>query len=318
MKKFVLKIFYFFSPIIILSYPIDYVISSYLSKSNQAPGEFEVMDDIYNSKANCDIAIYGSSRAWIHIDPKIMSDSLNCKVYNFGNDGHTFDLQYLRHLEFLKHNIKPKTIILSVDIFSFHKPLGLYEAGQYLPYMLWNFDIMKYTSFYDYYNRLEYIIPLVRYLGKNNELKTVSEYMANGVPTEKYRHNGYLGMDLKWNDDFDKVKAKKKSYAIKLDQEKINLFYTFINECKKMKINLILLYTPEYVEGQKFVSNREELLELYKKNAKEYHLKFYDYSDDEICFDKTLFYNAEHLNKKGAEIFTSKFAHALKSELKDR
>lgn len=318
MKKFVFKIFYFFFPVIILSYPIDYVISFYLSKSNQAPGEFEVMDDIYNSKANCDIAIYGSSKAWVHIDPKIMSDSLNCKVYNFGNDGHTFDLQYLRHLEFLKHNIKPKTIILSVDIFSFHDPLGLYEAGQYLPYMLWNFDIMKYTSFYNYYNRLEYIIPLVRYLGKTNELKTVSEYMVNGVPTEKYRHNGYLGRDLKWNDDFDKVKAKKKSHIIKLDQEKLNLFNSFIKECKEMKINLILLYTPEYIEGQKFVSNRKELIELYKKIAKEYHLKFYDYSSDEICFDKKLFYNAGHMNKRGAEIFTSKFAHVLKSELKDR
>lgn len=316
MKKFLFKTLYFFLPIIIISYPFDYIVSSYLNKSNRSLGEFEVMDDIYNSKANCDIAIYGSSRAWVHFDPKIISDSLNCKVYNFGNDGHAFDLLYLRHLEFLKHNNKPKTIILSVDVLSFRNPTGLYEAGQYLPYMLWNFDIERYTRSYNYYSRLEYFIPAVRYSGKRDELKIVSEYITKGVPAEKYRHNGYLGMDLEWNGDFDRVKAKMQAYRIKWDQERINLFDKFVNECKEMGINLILVYTPEYIEGQKFVTNRKELIKLYKKFAKKYNLKFYDYSNDEICFDKTLFYNAIHMNKKAAEIFTSKFSHVLKTELK--
>ncbi len=49
--------------------------------------------------------------------PKIVSDCLNVKVYNFGFDGHNFGLQYLRPLGFGKYNKKPKTIIMAVDMF---------------------------------------------------------------------------------------------------------------------------------------------------------------------------------------------------------
>lgn len=315
MKKFILKIFYFALPLIIVSYPLDYVISYFLSQSNEYPGEFEVMNDIYNSNANCDIAIYGSSRAWVHIDPEIITDSLSLKAYNFGNDGHTFDLQYLRHLEFLKYNKKPKTIILSVDIFSLQKGTGLYESDQYLPDMLWNINIKKFTSSYIGYNNLDYYIPIIRYLGKREALKTSWEYLVNNSPKKKYRHHGFLGMDKEWNTDFEKVKAKQKTYVVKLNKQNIALFEIFIQECKRMKINLILVYTPEYIDGQNFVSNRKEVIGIYKKFSKLYNLKFYDYSNDEICFDRTLFYNASHLNKTGAEIFTKKFASALKANI---
>lgn len=313
MKKFILTMFYFMLPLIILLYPLDYGISYFLSQSNEYPGEFEVMNDIYNSKANCDIAIYGSSRAWVHIDPKIISDSLNLTVYNFGNDGHNFDLQYLRHLEFLKHNKQPKTIILSVDIFSLQKGVGLYESDQYLPYMLWNTNIKNFTSSYIGYNNLDYYIPIIRYLGKKEVLEISRKYLIHGRPAKKYRKNGFLGMDREWNTDFEKAKAKQKAYVAKLDKQNTKLFETFIQECKRMKINLILIYTPEYIDGQNFVSNRKEVIGIYAKFSKRYNLKFYDYSNDEICFDKTLFYNASHLNKTGAEIFTKKFASALKT-----
>ncbi|REG99091.1 hypothetical protein [Flavobacterium aquicola] len=313
MKKFILKIFYFVLPLLIISYPFDYVVSYFLSQSNEPPGEFEVMNDIYNSNANCDIAIYGSSRAWVHIDSQIITDSLNLKAYNFGNDGHSFDLQYLRHLEFLKYNKKPKTIILAVDVFSLEKGTGLYKSDQYLPYMLWNTNIKKFTSSYIGYNNLDYYIPIIRYIGKKEVLKTSKEILINGKPAKKYRKNGFLGMDREWSTDFEKVKSKQKEYVAKLDKQNIELFETFIQECKRMKINLILIYTPEYIDGQKFVSNRKEVIAIYAKFSKLYDLKFYNYSNDPICFDKAFFYNASHLNKRGAEIFTKKFASVLKA-----
>ena len=45
-------------------------------------GEYEVWKDIYNSNINVDILVYSSSRAWLDINPKILEDSLNLKVYN--------------------------------------------------------------------------------------------------------------------------------------------------------------------------------------------------------------------------------------------
>jgi hypothetical protein len=313
MKKFIIKLLYFSLPPLIIAYTLDYAMSYYLSQSNTNPGEFEVWNDIYNSNANCDIAIYGSSRSWVHIDPKILSDSLNVKVYNFGIDGHNFWLQYLRHLEFLKHNDKPTTINLSVDIFSLQKTKNLYQLDQFLPYMLWNSNIQEYTSSYIGYDKFDYYVPLVRYSGKSKALKLIIKNITKGEANNRYRRNGFLGMDKEWNADLFKAKAKKKSYEAKTDPSSIALFESFIEKCKINNIELILVYTPEFIDGQNFVSNRDDVLNIYKNFATKYSLKFYDYSNDSICLNKAYFYNATHLNKKGAEIFSKDFANKLKA-----
>lgn len=313
MKKFLTKSFYFLLPILIIAYPIDYVMSYYLSQSNDYPGEFEVWNDIYNSNTNCDIVIYGSSRAWVHIDPTILSHSLELDVYNFGIDGHNFWLQYLRHLEFLKHNKKPKTIILSVDVFSLQKRIDLYQPDQFLPYMLWNSNIQEYTSSYVGYNTFEYYLPLLRYSGKSNALKTIIKNIFINKSSENYRNNGFLGMDREWSNDLDKAKENKDTYEIKLDSTSITLFEKFINECKINDIELIFVYTPEYIDGQNFVANRNAIIQIYRDMSTKYSIEFYDYSNDSLCFNKKYFYNASHLNNTGAGIFTKTLANDLKA-----
>ncbi len=314
MKNFLTNILFFFIPILIVIYPLDYAMSYFLKQTNTYPGEFEVWNDIYSSEANCDIAIYGSSRAWVHISPKILSDSLHKKVYNFGLDGHNFWLQYLRHLEFLKHNKKPETIILSVDIFSLEKEENLYQPDQFLPYMLWNSNFREYTSTYVGYDKMDYYIPLIRYSKKFSTLKLIIRNITKGKPSKRYREHGFLGMDREWSNDFDNAKAKMESYEIKTDLNTIALFERFIKECKDNDIELILVYTPEFIEGQKFTSNRDEVLQMYRDFSTKYSIKLYDYSADSISFNKTYFYNTGHLNKNGAELFSRDFAHKLKQQ----
>lgn len=314
MKKFLTNIFlYFLLPAVIIAYPLDSIISHFLSQSNTPPGEYEVWNDIYNTEANCDVAIYGSSRAWVHINPKILSDSLGVKVYNFGIDGHNFWLQYLRHLELLKYNEKPKTIILSVDVGSLQKRKDLYQLYQFLPYMLWNSNIKEYTNSYIGYNKFDYYVPLIRYFGKTNSLKLILKNILNGQSNKRYRQNGFLGMDREWNADLDKAKKKRKSYKIDTDSNSIVLFEKFIKDCKANNIELILVYTPEYIDGQNFVANRNDIIQIYRDFSEKYSIEFYDYSNDSLCLNKKYFYNASHLNSSGAEIFSKKLANDLKA-----
>lgn len=313
MKKFILKTLCFFLPAIILAYPLDFVMSYYLSQSKSYPGEYEVWNDIYNANANCDIAIYGSSRAWVHIDPEILSDSLGNKAYNFGMDGHNFWMQYLRYLEHVKYNKKPSTIILSVDMFSLQKRNDLFQLDQFLPYMLWNSNIQEYTSSYIGYNKFDYYLPLIRYSGKYKALTLIKENIAKDKATNTYRQNGFLGMDREWNADLEKAKKERKSHKINTDSNSIVLFEKFINECKANNIELILVYTPEYIDGQKFVANRDDIIQIYRNFSIKYSIEFYDYSDDSLCLNKKYFYNASHLNSTGASIFSKKLANDLKA-----
>lgn len=312
MKKFLSKTFFFTLPILLLAYPLDYFISKYLSESNYyGKGETKVWKDIYTSNVNTDIAIYGSSRAWIHINPQIIEDSLNLRSYNLGIDGHNFWLQYFRHKELIKHNEKPKYIVLSLDMFTFQKRTDLYNYEQFLPFILQNKDINEYTSSYFGFSYYDKNLPLVRYLYEKDALIASIKSFTN-LENAPARNKGYMGFNLNWNYDFDIAKSKFESYKIELDSSTINLFEQFVNECKIDKIKLILVYSPEYIEGQFFVKNREEVISKFKYFSKKYNLTFIDYSNDEISRQKKYFYNASHLNKKGSTIFTKKLCKDLK------
>lgn len=301
----------FVLPLLILAIVLDLCFSNLLSKSNDYPGEIEVWNDIYDSDAECDVAIYGSSRAWVQINPQIIGDSLNLKAYNFGMDGHNFWLQYLRHKELIANNKKPQLIILSVDVFSLQKREDLYKQNQFLPYMLWNENMTEYTSSYIGYTKADYYVPFYRYGGRYNDLKTSLKILIENEPKESYRKDGYLGLDRKWNGDFEAAQADANSYEVIFDQESVQLMETFIQECDSLDIDLVMLYTPEHVMGQEYISNRSEVIDIYKNFSEKYDLDFYDYSNDKICLDTNQFYNTIHLNMHGADRFSKEFASVL-------
>ena len=304
MKKFFKNILLFILLVILLAYPLDLIISNSLKNSNYAWGEYNTWNDIYDGKIHSEIVIYGSSRAWRHIDPNLLQIKFGLSAYNLGIDGQNFWLEHLRHKTLLKFNQKPKYIIMSVDLWSLEKRTELYNAEQFLPYMLLNKDIINYTSSYKEFTSLDYYLPLIRYVGNK---KAVVQSIENSIffpKTESLRNKGYKGWGGVWNNDLSNAKQKMKNYEVKLDIDLIKLFDTFLFECKKKKIKVILVYTPEYVEGQSFIKNRKEILNIYENFSKKHKIPFLDYSNNEICAKKEYFYNASHLNKTGAEIFT--------------
>ena len=73
MSQFLKKIIAFIIPLLVLSVFADILISNGLKKSDYyAQGETFIWNEIYNGNIDEDIFIYGSSRAWVHIDPKIL------------------------------------------------------------------------------------------------------------------------------------------------------------------------------------------------------------------------------------------------------
>ena len=313
MKKFIKHFLLFSLPLLVLSYFLDVFISMNLKKSNSfAQKEFSTWNAIIDGKVNSDILIYGSSRAWVHFNSTMMSDSLQIPTYNLGIDGHNFWLQYLRHKMVLERNTKPKVILVSVDMFSLQKRKDLYNSEQFLPYMLWNRDIKNATSSYEGFVSADYLIPLIRYYGKKKEIETAIRFYSGHLSNPICRVRGYQGRNESWNTDFDKAKLTMKKYEAKLDPETIILFEKFIAECKKQNIKLIFVYAPEYIEGQIFTKNRGEVLSLYTNYSQKYNIPFYDYSNDAISYQKKYFYNTVHMNKTGAELFTAKLIDTLK------
>lgn len=314
MRKFLIQFGFFLLPIILTVCILDSLISRNLKKSNShAQGEYPTWNAVLDGQIKGDIIINGSSRAWVQINPTMIENSLKVPAYNLGIDGHNFWLQNLRYTLFLKYNPKPKLIIHSVDIVTLMKGAELYNPNQFLPYMLWNEDIQKATSVYKGYTYLDYKIPLLRYYGKTDALMSTLKLLFQPQSNQIKRIKGYQGQNKSWNSDFDKAKKEMKFFEAKQDKKLIQLFDNYLKTCQKNNIMVILVYPPEYIEGQKFTKNREkEVIANYKNWSTKYKIPFYDFSNDSLCLDKKYFYNTAHLNKTGAKLYTAKLIDSLK------
>ena len=314
MRKFLIQFSFFILPIILTGYLLDILISTNLKKSNShAQGEYPTWNAILDGEIKANIIVNGSSRAWVQINPTMIENSLKVPTYNLGIDGHNFWLQNLRYQLFLKNNPKPKLIIHSVDSGTLVKMSELYNPNQFLPFMLWNEDIKKATSIYKGYTFLDFYIPLIRYYGKSDALMSALKVLIRPQTNLIKRIKGYQGQDESWNTDFDKAKKEMKFFKATQDTFLIKIFDNYLKECQLNNIKVIFVYPPEYIEGQKFIKNREAgIIANYKNWSVKYNIPFYNFSNDSLCLNKKYFYNATHLNKIGSEIYTNKLIDSLK------
>lgn len=313
MKKFTFHLILFFILFILISCAFDIFFSMNLKKSNSyADGEYSVWNDLYNGEINSDIVIYGSSNAWVEIDPGIISDRLGVSAYNLGINGHNFGLQYFRHSILLKFNRSPKLIIHTINAATFQKAEDLYNPDQFLPYMLKNEEMKNALIRYNGYKIIDFHLPLIRYYGKKKAILHSLYLILNPSSNVIMRLKGYQGKNKPWTDDLKKAKEENQYLEFKLDTSLIYLFENYYNECKKNNIRIILVTPPEFIEGQEFVRNRPELMALNHKLSQKLDIPFFDYSNDTMSFQKKYFYNSGHLNITGAELFTNKLIDDLK------
>lgn len=312
MKYFLAKLCLFALPIFVMLFVLDSGITAALTKSRKA--DFAIWNELTEGKINADIVIYGSSRAWVHFNPQILEDSLSQTVYNLGIDGYKFAMQYYRHNVLLIYNTKPAFIIHALDFNTLEKQYDLYNAKQFLPYIK-NDLIRDATSRYNGLGFYDYHLPFVRYHGQSQAIYNAIGIKVRPDKNTPDRYKGYQGQERVWTDDLSNQKAKQDHYEVEVDPEILKWFKEYLKELRKNRIKVILVYPPEYIEGQNYVSNRKQVMNLYKKIAADNKLLLLDFSDSSICKNRSMFYNSMHLNKEGSELFSKQVAHLLKLNL---
>ena len=313
MKKFLIKLLLFAILLLLFSVLTDIVITRGLTKSKDK--YYVVWNDLVSGKINSPILIYGTSRARAHVNCKILEDSLHLSTYNLGIDGYTFNMEYCRHRLILENNIKPKYVIQTLDYHTLGKIEDLYQYEQFCPYFE-NKIILNTIKNYNGFSWVDYHLPLVRYYGSTKQISSALNVLLRPSHNVGNRYKGFYNIDSNWTFEFDSIKKIRGSLYQKLDMQTVALFNHYLNDLKRRNIKVIFVYTPEYIEGQKFVANRESIMALYKKISKKYAIPFLDYSSDSICLNRTYFYNAEHLNLRGSNLFSKKLASDLKKYIK--
>ncbi|MBA0884745.1 hypothetical protein [Flavobacterium undicola] len=258
---------------------------------------------ILEGKMNKAILIFGSSRAQHNLYSDAIQDSLKMPTFNLGYRGCTIDFQLFILKAVLKHNKKPEIIFLTID-----------DDREFLPEKTLQF---RYDKLYN----------LVKYQEITNELIARKELSPFAValysarlgweqflkpnPITKYENwtaTGTVLLDFKAT-DFDEKRMQNKKYNIKLElPERLTAFKEFQKICKAESIKLYVFIPPNFKIQNKEFENRlksliiDNKIELYSKKTSFFNNPQY-------------FFDASHLNKKGAILYTNEIIKNVKAEL---
>lgn len=291
----------------------DIIYSNTLKDKPLFSGEVQEWNRVNQGDIDVDLAVFGSSRAMIHINPQILEDSLQLKTHNLGLNGSKFKMQYYRFLKYLENNPHPKVIVWNLDTFSFSHIDEVFQPNQYVPFMLWNYRLYTYLKEYEDSDWKNYVIPFYRYEDQQywqTEIKKSEKEVVD--KNGDFRKKGFKSYNRKWNVNWATLKAKDAEF----DHDVYPLIEELIKRCQQENIQLIFTIAPEFYKGQDYMLNRHEIVERYKTTLSKYNLPLLDFSEDLISYQQKWFYNITHLNDKGADEFTRRLAHQLKPIIK--
>ena len=304
MKKFILQIIIFGTILLGLAFVADYVISRNHRKSSISP-MLLVWNNIYSGKIQSDVIIMGNSRVFCQYNPQILDSILGVNSYNLGINGRSINSQIIVYNTYRRFNAKPKFIIQNIDFNTMMIRKG-FQREQFFPYFF-DDSLRTAISEYEKYNVLEKYFPAYRYIGYNEFVQIGLGLMKGKIFNQV---KGYLEHDKKW-DGTKYNEVKELFYA--QDSAMLVLFDKHLSKSYSENIKVIFVYAPLYIGATKKIKNLEGMYAMYDSIAKKYSIPILDYTYDSLSYDTIYFYNANHLNKKGATLFSIKLARDIDS-----
>ena len=252
------------------------------------------------------IIILGTSKSGESVDPAIL-EKLGLDAVNFSTDNSDPSYYEIWYKElFEKHYPKPRLIVYCVDWVMFeHKGRVIEYDSEYFPF--------------------KYFVSKLLDPRMNRTI-----LMANRFPLFKYRafltklmrgrytyypwrmEDAYRGfVPVEGVGDLKKVKVTGMDA---LNPEILKAFDRLLDTWKAQGIPVIFAQTPDYLPGRES-ENLVRNSELIQKIADDRGIPYIDYNSDHaspLNFEKKMYRDWTHLNKRGSEIFSLRFAADLK------
>lgn len=244
-----------------------------------------------------DLLIFGSSRANHHYYTREFEQRLNLSGYNTGRDGNAIFYHYAVLQAVLKR-YTPKVAILDFSHGEFMKTQDSYD---------------RISSLLPYYEKHPEIRPVIQLKSPYEKYKLASsiypynsllfQIIAGNSGYNKNRQNrnddyGYVPLHKTWHGplNFDSTFEK-----YELDTLKVKYFRSFVKDCVNADIKLYIILSPCYLRFR----NDDISVNIARQTALEYHIPFYDFSDEPVFLGNPEIYADEsHLNDSGAKLYS--------------
>lgn len=306
MKPFVVKTLLTFVLVALLAIGLDMLITHNLRRSDYRM--YRQWNDLLLDPHSYDMLIMGSSRGWLQYDPRLLDSTLGTDSYNMGIDGRCIDAEVMRYNAYRLSHPKPKVIIQNVDYGTLMLSNG-YEREQFLPYLQMD-SIYEWTRRSEGFTWKDRYLPLVRYSGY---LEVITEGLR--LPN-KWHHaplyKGYYGSDDPW-DGTGLAAADTSDWNY--NPEALPIMCRHLDRCRAEGVQVVLVFAPIYIGVSERTRHADRCFALYDSLASAYGLSVLDYTYDSISYDTSYFYNASHMNRQGATLFSRRLAADLKNIL---
>ncbi|MES2702326.1 MAG: hypothetical protein V4649_06785 [Bacteroidota bacterium] len=251
---------------------------------------------LLNHQLDPEIMIFGSSNAIKHFSPAIIKNVTGSSAYNMGYDGMFFMQYYPLMQEHLKYEKNCKMVVIACN-----------------PYLGKDWIVMVPHFFYawlnnpDIYRSFHEIDPArmfkARYIpGYKLTLLAKPFYWGMVYRKPEDTANGYEPVLEHGNEFNDFIKPFREP----IDPYVYSLHKSIVSAISAKGIKVVLVMSPILDKGRELILNADSVIATYRSledTAK--NIYFLDYSKDSLSTDKKYFRNYTHLNKRGAEIFST-------------
>ena len=235
--------------VLILSCIICQIISIPVKKGFLTYNKHEISKnrEVFENNTAYDVLFIGSSRAHKMIYPKIIDSICNVSSYNAGSDGGKM-VEFKMSLEgYLKHHPAPKSVVFTIDLFSFLKREGVFNYPVYYPFIDNEF-VYKTLADNGHHVALFKMMPFMLMTelddySKENIFRLLAGKGDKIIPDEDLEYKGYMANTDACLNNFNLKKDKERMY---ISDEAASMLRESIDICRKHNAQIIFTYAPAY------------------------------------------------------------------------
>lgn len=287
----------------------DMCVSRGLQKTER--GHFYTMNALMNKRMDADVVVLGNSRAACSYHPQVLDSVLHVNSRNLGVSGQPFGVSWLRWKLYQRNNHQPRLLIVNIDYCELDIVTNGFEKEQYYPYIT-DTLVRPFLDLYGF-SWMEKHIPMYRYRG-NYKLISIGLMELLGIrhDTKGGYIKGYSNSNEKWNGDKLERVLQQGIVKGKCESKAVMLLENVLEQAKEKGLQVVFVYAPVYRRLKQHL-DEEEPLRVYRELSNRFDVPILDYSQMVIYSDTSFFKDANHLNSRGAELFSMSLAHSIDS-----
>jgi hypothetical protein len=260
-------------------------------------------------KRDFDFIVIGSSRAYHTVDIPSVSHATNLEGVNLGLNGAAFPEVALVLERWLSRN-STREIAFEVDPFGLDRNYlhDQMHAYLYVPYID---ELVVADALEENYGAQAVawrFVPMYKYAEWNERigLRSVIQDMKHLTP-----EFDTFGTRLSASRMSDSAVRAVRDTVYQIDHERVLGLLRVLDIAKLNRVRVIMFVAPEFGPAMRAARNRDQAIALYRAVARQRKITFLTFDDPTIANDPANFSDAEHLNARGARLFSAQLGTSL-------